>query len=253
MSSYNTSKEKKHLQSFLWTLWPHFRLLLWLKLELILWHISQMPPLVLKPQVEWIFPFLSYGICRMKRRRIKGLKTPEQTCLALISLLSGTERQKECSKPELLLALMRHKSAFCGMWYVQYGKTQLLSLTLIWFPALLLPAGTPGVGGQWEQAVVFIPVKSFPSPEFPGALSMQSPAEHSHEGPVQHCSPSCQPNIPSIFWIWSEAHKKLSIFWTLTPPRPRIHLRCLVWQTSRNEAIEKDSSVRGSSSWEALF
>lgn len=109
MSSYNTSKEKKKTPKlFFWTLWPHFRLLLWLKLELILWHISQMPPLVLKPQVEWIFTFLSYGICRMKRRGIKGLKTPEESCLALISLLSGTERQKQCSKPEVLLALMRH-------------------------------------------------------------------------------------------------------------------------------------------------
>lgn len=217
-----------------------------------------MPPLVLKPQVGWIFSFLSYGICRMKRRRIKGLKTPEQTCLALISLFSGTERQKECSKPEVLLALMRHKyqlwsskeiPSYCHC-HFSAQHSSLLQQHLAWVLRL-------------RTVHVFTSVRRFLCPECSGALSihpqpltLHSSGTGSHTEPstaqqLSACSPSCPPKPPwQHLFGWSEAHKKLSIFWTPTPPQPRTHLRCLLWHTSRNE---KDSSLRASSSWAGIF
>lgn len=146
-----------------------------------------MPPLVLKPRVGWIFPFLSNGICRMKRRRIKGLKTPEQPCLALISLLSGTERQEESNKPELLLAQMRHKSisfvlsgmssvekpSYCHCHWLSSQHSSFLQEHLEWVVRLRMGHG---LHSSQEQ-----------SPECSGALSiqpwtLQSPgAEPSHE------------------------------------------------------------------------
>jgi len=52
----------------------------------------------------------------MKRERIRGLKVPEKICLALVSLLSDTENQKECKELELLLALTRQEgSTFWGV------------------------------------------------------------------------------------------------------------------------------------------
>lgn len=171
-----------------------------------------MPPLVLKPQVGWIFSFLSYGICGMKRRRIKGLKTPEQTCLALISLFSGTERQKECSKPELLLALMRHKyhlwsskeiPGYCHC-HFSAQHSSFLQEHLAWVPRLRTVHG-------------FTPVRRFLCPECSGALSIHpqpltlpssGTGSHTEPSPAQQlsaCSPSCPPKPPwqHLFgWIW---------------------------------------------------
>lgn len=152
----------------------------------------------------------------MKRKRIKGLKTPGQTCLALISLLSGTDSQKECSKPEVLLAVMRPKYQLCEVWCVQYATTHLLPWSLIWFPALFLLAETPGVGGGHD----FHSSQEVPKPWLlwgslhPQPLTLHGTAEHSHEelhglqhstDSVQCDSPSCQPTLPwqHLFdWIW---------------------------------------------------
>lgn len=167
-----------------------------------------MPPLVLKPQVGWIFSFLSYGICRMKRRRIKGLKTPEQTCLALISLFSGTERQKECSKPELLLALMRHKyhlwsskeiPSYCHC-HFSAQHSSFLQEHLAWVPRLRTVHG-------------FTPVRRFLCPECSGALSIHpQPLTLPSSGTGSHTEPSTaalsmQPILPTQasltapFWL----------------------------------------------------
>lgn len=166
-----------------------------------------MPPLVSKPQVGWIFPFLSFGICRMKRRRIKGLKPPEQTCLALISLLSGTERQKECSKPELLLALMRHKYQLWSSREIpSYCHCHLFSSQLSFF-----------LQERLDWVVRLGAIHGFhSSPEAPtprvlwGSVCPQAedrsdPAQLRHEGShrpqhssesLQHGCPSCPPKPP---------------------------------------------------------
>lgn len=181
-----------------------------------------MPPLDLKPQAGWIFPFLSYGICRMKRKRIKGLKTPEQTCLALISLLSGTERQKECSKPELLLALRRQTQvsalwgAVCPACHnpVTVTVTYLVPSTppscrnLEWVVVRLRSGHGFHSSQEWKLQSAPIALGLCPStatdpPQSSRALT--TPTQHRGCSMAVH---PANPNCPdSTFLITSEAHR----------------------------------------------